>query len=283
MTDATVAGTTWEEAVRWLLAQPDQRDLVEACYYDQPLAAAAERYRTGAEWAEVRGYLPAPAGRALDLGAGNGIASYALARDGWHVTAIEPDPSALVGAAAIRALAEAELLSVTVIEQWGESLPVADASVDAVVARQVLHHARSLPQLCRELYRVLAPGGRLIALRDHVVSRDADLPAFFAKHPLHRFYGGENAFRMDQYRAALTGAGFRIDATLRAFDSAINLAPATRSTLIAAVADRLARFGVPRPLTRGSLGAMFTPAAALASRLDPRPGRLVSFICTKAA
>ena len=40
--------------------------------------------------------IPRKAGRALDLGAGNGILSYALAREGWSVTAVEPDPSALV-------------------------------------------------------------------------------------------------------------------------------------------------------------------------------------------
>ncbi len=272
---------TWEDAVRWLIGQPDQRALVEACYYDAPLAAAATRYRDGPEWQAVRALLPPPPGRALDLGAGNGIASFALASDGWRVTAIEPDPSALVGAAAIRGLAAGHGLAIDVVEEWGESLPLADASVDVVFARQVLHHARDLPQLCRELHRVLVPGGRLVAVRDHVVSRAADLPAFFAKHPLHALYGGENAFTMAAYRAALTGAGLRIDRVLRAFDSPINLAPATRTDVIDAAAGRAARLGVPRPVTRGVLGGVFGPAAAIASRLDNRPGRLVSFVCTR--
>ena len=45
-------------------------------------------------------------GQALDVGAGRGIASYALAREGFTVTVLEPDDSHLVGAGAIRSLAE---------------------------------------------------------------------------------------------------------------------------------------------------------------------------------
>ncbi len=277
----TEAPKLWEDAVRWLIEQQDQRDLVEACYYDAPLAGAARRYHASDEWRAVAAYFPPQRGRALDLGAGNGIASYALAVDGWTVTAIEPDPSDLVGAGAIRELARSEALPIEVVQEWGESLPLADAGFDLIFARQVLHHARSLPQLCRELHRVLKPGGRLIAVRDHVVTRDADLPAFFDKHPLHHLYGGENAFRLDQYRSALREAGLRIDHVLRSFDSPINLAPTSRADVIAAAAARARRLGVPRFVTRGLLGAMFGPAAALASRLDRRPGRLVSFIATK--
>jgi len=95
--------TTWEDAVVWLRNQPDQRQLVLDAFYDDPLIDAAERYFASAEWQAVSGFLEHRTGKALDVGAGRGIASYALARSGFVVTALEPDPSAVVGTAAIRA------------------------------------------------------------------------------------------------------------------------------------------------------------------------------------
>src|SRR5579862_2301134 len=96
---------SWEDAVSWLRSQPDKAQLVLECYYDDPPLAAARRYYASGEWQAVRALLGTMRGRALDVGAGRGIASYALARDGFEVTALEPDPSELIGAGAIRALA----------------------------------------------------------------------------------------------------------------------------------------------------------------------------------
>ena len=44
---------TWEGAVLWLRSQPDQADLVRACFYDDPLLDAARRYHRSIEWAAV--------------------------------------------------------------------------------------------------------------------------------------------------------------------------------------------------------------------------------------
>src|SRR3989304_10231248 len=96
---------TWEEAVLWLKQQPDQTELVKACFFDDPLIETAERYYKSSEWEAVRELIPNPQGKALDLGAGRGISSYALAKDGWDTTALEPDKSKIVGAGAIRSLA----------------------------------------------------------------------------------------------------------------------------------------------------------------------------------
>src|SRR6187402_3965077 len=112
MTDKSMS---WEEAVLWLKGHPDQAELVRACYFDDPLPEAAERYWRSAEWAEMRTYLPCP-GKALDIGAGRGISSFALARDGWRVTALEPDSSSVVGAGAIRALSAAAGVDIEVVE-----------------------------------------------------------------------------------------------------------------------------------------------------------------------
>ena len=153
---------SWEGAVAWLLAQPDQQALVRDCYYDRPARAAAARYAASEEWAAIQALLPAPTGAALDLGAGNGIAAYALASAGWSVTAAEPDPSALVGAGAIRALAREAALPIQVVECPGESLPFADGSFELVLGHAVLHHIPDLDLAMREVLRVLKPGGRFV-------------------------------------------------------------------------------------------------------------------------
>lgn len=273
------APTTWESAVQWLIDQPDQRELVEACYFDSPHDKAVERYHRSDEWRAVQGLLGPARGRALDLGAGNGIASFALASDGWSVTAVEPDPSLLVGSGAIRRLAAERQLDIGVVEAFGESLPLETGAFDLVVARQVLHHARSLDGLCREIFRLLKPGGRLVALRDHVVDRPEDMANFFDRHPLHNLYGGENAFTPAQYRNALQAAGFVIDREFGSIDSPINLAPLTPADLHDMVARKT--FGIGRLLKPLFAPALFWKLAPLLSKIDRRPGRLVSFACTK--
>src|SRR6185437_229583 len=149
---------TWEDAVVWLREQPDQRQLVLDAYYDDPLIAAADRYVQSSEWQEIAKLLSDRKGRALDVGAGRGIASYALARQGFKVTALEPDGSAIVGAEAIRQLAREAGLSIEVVEEFSEVLPFENGAFDVVFARAVLHHTRDLNDACREMYRVLSPG-----------------------------------------------------------------------------------------------------------------------------
>jgi len=222
---------TWEQAVLALRTQPGSHDLVQACFYDDPLLAAAKRYAASTEWAAVRALIGPVAGAALDIGAGRGISSFALARDGWAVTALEPDDSAVVGGRAIRQLAQDAQLPITVVQEWGEQLPFGDASFELVHCRQVLHHARDLRQLCSEVARVLKPGGRFVATREHVVSRQADVPAFQAAHPLHRLYGGENAFPLSEYLGAIGEAGIHVDTVLNPKESDINLYPETTANI----------------------------------------------------
>src|ERR1700682_2849568 len=219
--------STWEDAVVWLRAQPDQRQLVLDGFYDDPLIAAAPRYFDSCEWQAVAQFLRGRAGKALDVGAGRGIASYALGREGFTVTALEPDPSAIVGAAAIRALAAESRLPIDVVEEFSERLPFASDTFDVVFARAVLHHTRDLDSACREMYRVLRPSGIFIAAREHVISKEADLGQFLDQHPLHHLYGGEHAFRLDRYTGSLNAAGFAPVEVLSPLKSPINLFPYT--------------------------------------------------------
>src|SRR5687768_16392636 len=115
--------TTWEQSVLWLRDQPDQQELVRACYYDDPLLGAAKRYESSEEWRVIQEILPRKTGRVLDLGAGRGISSYALAKAGWQVTALVPDPSRIVGRDAIRALAELTGLAIHPLDGYAEKIP----------------------------------------------------------------------------------------------------------------------------------------------------------------
>lgn len=279
---------TWEQAVQWLRDKPDQQELVRACYYDDPLPAAAERFWQSLEWKSIAALLPpTQGGRALDLGAGRGISSYALAKEGWKVSALEPDPSTLVGAGAIRALSCDSGLPIEVVTEFSEKLPFADESFDLVNCRQVLHHARDLPQTCREIFRVLKPGGRMVATREHVISKREDLQAFLDSHPLHHLYGGENAFLLSEYKDAITGAGLRLDKVLAPFDSPINYFPMSEAQWVAIctapLARRLGTSFTGRLFSReNGLGSLLVPLLAKAVNWrNQSPGRLYSFVAEK--
>jgi SAM-dependent methyltransferase len=259
---------TWEQAVLWLRSQPGREDLVKACFYDDPLLAAAERYYSSTEWKAVQELIGPARGRALDIGAGRGISSFALARDGWETIALEPDASHIVGAGAIRELAEDGNISIQVIETWGEELPFESQSFDLVHVRQVLHHARNLAQLCREIGRVLKIGGLMIATREHVLSRRKDLNEFLRSHPLHALYGGENAFLLEEYLGALKGGGIEVIQVLNPLVSDINLYPDTRDSVKARYARKL-RLPVAALIPDGML--------SLRGKLMSAPGRLYTF------
>lgn len=274
---------TWEEAVQWLREQPDKQELVRHCYYDDPLELAAERFSKSEEWLAIahllQNYLP---GKVLDLGAGRGISSYAFAKAGGSVTALEPDPSVIVGAKAIQYLVEHTQLPIQIFQEHGETLPFQDSTFNIVYGRAVLHHARDLNQLCREAARVLRPGGIFIATREHVISRKEDLPLFLDSHALHFLYGGENAYLLQEYTDAIQVSGLKLKKLLAPFESVINYAPMTQQEFRLMLASQLAR------CTGGKIAnwlASLKPVQQfygrkLSQKLND-PGRLYSFVAVK--
>jgi SAM-dependent methyltransferase len=107
----------------------------------------------------------------LDLGAGTGLLTQALIAAGHRVTAVEPDDS-------MRAqLTEAEALAGS-----AESIPLEDASMDAVVVGHAYHWFE--PDTAHaEISRVIRPGGTFGAfwnLRDEDVPWSAELTRILA-------------------------------------------------------------------------------------------------------
>jgi SAM-dependent methyltransferase len=115
-------------------------------------AHAAEYERTRPAWPEeaARWLAPEEAQLVVELGAGTGKLTRAVAELGVHVVAVEPDP---------RMLAVLRAAGLEGVEGSAEAIPFGDAVADAVVAGSSLHWFELAPAL-REIHRVLKPGGR---------------------------------------------------------------------------------------------------------------------------
>jgi len=104
----------------------------------------------------------APGERVLDLGSGAGtdslVAAQMVGADG-RVTGIDMTPEMLAKARA--AAAELGATHVEFVEAEAERLPFADKSFDAVISNGVIDLIPDKDAVFAELYRVLAPGGRL--------------------------------------------------------------------------------------------------------------------------
>jgi arsenite methyltransferase len=100
--------------------------------------------------------------RVLDLGSGAGTDSLVAAQmvgEEGSVTGIDMRPQML--AKARNAAAAMGVGNVTFVEGEAERLPFADASFDVVVSNGVIDLVPDKDALFAELYRVLAPGGRM--------------------------------------------------------------------------------------------------------------------------
>ena len=112
-----------------------------------------ERFRPGPPVAAVDWVLPGHVRRIVDLGAGTGGLTRRLTGRADEVVAVEPDDR-------MRGVLEQSVPGVRALAGRGESIPLEDASADAVFASSSWHWMELVPTLL-EVGRVLVPGGVL--------------------------------------------------------------------------------------------------------------------------
>jgi SAM-dependent methyltransferase len=115
-----------------------------------------DRLRPGPPGVAVDWLLPAQCRVAVDLAAGTGLLTRALALKVPQVVAVEPDER-------MRAVLEARSPDAEVVEGRGEAIPMPDASADGVFVSSAWHWMD--PELAiPEIGRVLRDGGRFGAV-----------------------------------------------------------------------------------------------------------------------
>jgi len=273
----------WEAEAEWLRQQPNLKQLMIDCYMDEDIVAAAERFSKSEEFAEVRRWavrcgLP-QGGRILDVGAGKGISAYAWAVAGYKVVALEPNPGSTAGAGAIHRLSNQTGVPIEICLEHGERTGLMGDSFDLVYCREVLHHAANMNQMCSEAFRVLHPGGIMIATREHVIDGPEQLPQFLQQHPTHWLTGTEMAYSLSEYQRALVQAGFKILRTYGPMDTIVNYYPKSINEQALRSAQARLSCVVGSLVGRTALWQAFW--RAWQSHKASSPGRLYSFVAVK--
>jgi SAM-dependent methyltransferase len=152
-----------------------------------------------------------------------------------------------------------------------ERLPFPDGAFHLVVCRFAAHHFADFHQAVREMARVLAPGGRVLAI-DHYAPEDEAMDGFINEIDRTRDPSHVREWRLSQWEAAFAAAGLAFSVRRR-WDLALDFA------------NWVDRAGTP-PEARARLAQRLAEAPP-ASRAEFRialdeAGQPVSF-CLKAA
>jgi ubiquinone/menaquinone biosynthesis C-methylase UbiE len=131
---------------------------------EEDRAGAAYRERLEQVLAYVDALGTTPPARVVDVGAGAGLASVALARDGHDVLAVDSTPRMLE---LTEARAAAAGTHVKTAEADATNLPLDDGSVDLVVAVGLVPWLTEPAEALGEFRRVLRPGGALVVTADN--------------------------------------------------------------------------------------------------------------------
>src|ERR1700678_3120487 len=145
--------------------------------------------------------------RALDLGCGAGHVSLALAQGGaQQVTAYDPSTEMLGVVAQLAATRGFEQVIDTCVGA-AEVLPFETNTFDLVVTRYSAHHWASVPRALAECARVVAPGGRMVAI-DVIAPEIPLLDTSLQVIEFLRDASHVRDYRASEWRNMYTAAGF---------------------------------------------------------------------------
>jgi ubiquinone/menaquinone biosynthesis C-methylase UbiE len=163
---------------------------------DRYAAAAAQK-----DWSRfVELCRPRADDRALDVGAGPGVLSGALAPLVAEATALDPSEALLAHAPD----------GVTRVVGTAERLPFADGSFDLVTIVNSLHHVDDMRATLAEMVRVLSPGGR-IGVQDYLADDDPAAAERWDAVERLRDEDHRRLPRRGEVAAVLAGCGMRLE------------------------------------------------------------------------
>jgi len=223
----------YDKAYYWGWNQPELKELIYLCYKTPDLVDNARRFSMSEAFKEAvsllisMGKAPCKNIKILDIGCGNGVASYALSRLGYSVIGIDSSIGKLAGLGAASRLIGLDGADFTIKHSSGESLDFADGSFDIVWMREVLHHIHDLKGFLKEASRVLKQSGIICCMRDHVIWNESQRDHFFETHPFYHITRDEGCYYLNEYLHAFAETGFSMERVLGPTDSVINTYPAT--------------------------------------------------------
>jgi len=204
----------------------------------------------------------------VDLAAGTGKLTRALAATGAHVLAVEP-------VAAMRRQFPGDI-GADVVDGTAEDIPLCDSSADLVTVAEAFHWFRG-DEALREIHRVLRPGGSLALLWNRLDAND-ELGAAF-QDVLERNRGHEHIRDTGEWRQAFERTSLFTEPELRSFghvheldvDALVARAASETSIAILPEAHRRQVLGEVRGLARGRNALRYITEAEIRRWVDNVP------------
>lgn len=231
----------WEETLGAVHGDPAMIDLLKDSYLYRDHTNSLGLYLKSQEFRDLKEIILNHCQKSvklLDVGAGNGVVAACFALQGFDVMAIELGDGAIGGVEGIKTVAEC---ASRLDDKVGSRLKWAQADIlayqtsdtfDAILCRQALHHFAEPYRSVKKIADLLKPGGIALFVREHVIFDEDDKQLFLKAHPLNKFYGGENAYKVDEYVDFIEQSGLVVQKIYHFRESPINYEPHTNETIL---------------------------------------------------